>query len=624
MSEITPEMIQSVLQVMRSVTQSQAQLQAEAQATSAQLATQAATLALLDKVAQGQQLPATVLNPDIDGQVLLRIASEKVLVDTALTLKAGQQLNVVVVEKTADSVQLKLVDPNMASNVTKDIQAAFLKINLPIQTPLKTLLTQLFELVPKVINQDLQTSLMAVAGKQIDKLFEQLPNPSQIRNPDAFRQAVQDSGIFMESRLLRGEPVANDLKASLVRLLDNLKQQFDAPVRQNPTATSMSARSNVSLATAQGATPASPLISSPGGNIAATPQGQPASSTLASAAPSLGANLNPATTPTATSPNPSSGPGPVPATSATTTTASQVTPSTATDSAQKPASRAINTYSAVSGGPKAVDKAQQQPAIFSDPNANPAKPVTSKAGAVSEIAGVTEKTTLTATQAAQKALMLGKSSVSQLTRTLVPNLVENPAFRQALDMLPKSEFDLLLKQLLFQKAITAKHSEILLNPALRNSPLRLLLGAVESGLARIQTQQLASVPQDDVNRQVWQMEIPFRDQKDFQSLLMRIERDKNSNKPQASDSTWTVSLNFNIGELGHMHSKVRLTRNVVSIHFWADEKPTLEKISRHMPRLETALGKLGLEVNHMTVAQGRPPDPVEMHSISESLLDEQA
>jgi hypothetical protein len=290
----------------------------------------------------------------------------------------------------------------------------------------------------------------------------------------------------------------------------------------------------------------------------------------------------------------------------------------------KPGSRAINSYSAALANPKATDNVKQQPAILSDPVSNTTKTVNARTDAVSAVAGVTEKTSLTATQAAQKAFMLGKSSASQLTRTLVSNLVENPAFRQALDMLPKSEFDLLLKQLLFQKAITAKHSEILVNPALRNSPLRLLLGAVESGLARIHTQQLASVPQDDASRQVWQVEIPFRDQKDFQSLLMRIERDKDTNKPQASDSTWTVSLNFNIGELGHMHSKVRLTRNVVSIHFWADEKATLGKISRHMPKLELALQKLGLDVNHMTVAQGKPPDPVEMHSIQESLLDEKA
>ena len=616
MSEITPEMIQSVLQVMRSVTQGQAQLQAETQATSAQLATQAATLALLDKVAQGQQLPATVLNPNLDGQVLLRLAGEKVLVDTALTLRAGQQINVVVVEKTPESLQLKLVDPGITSNLAKDIQAQFLKISLPMQTPLKILLTQLFEVLPKAINQDLQNPLMAGAGKQIDKLFEQLPNASQIKNPEAFRQTIQDSGIFMESRLLRGDPVSSDLKASLIRLLDNLKQQMDAPARQNPTVTGNIIRSNAAVAAAQGQSALTAAPGSPATNV----QGQ----TTPAASPSAAPVSQPSSSLAGSSPSGSPPSGSSPAAPVAPPVLSGTPVSTGETA--KPASKAINSYSTVSVNTRTADTKSQQAAIFSDPASNAGKQagVKTATAAVSEIAGVTQKATLTATQAAQKAIMLGRSTVSQLTRTLVTNLVENPAFRQALDLLPKSEFDLLLKQLLFQKAITAKHSEMLVNPALRNSPLRLLLGAVESGLARIQTQQLASVPQDDASRQVWQMEIPFRDQKEFQSLLMRIERDKDSNKPQASESTWTVSLNFNIGELGHMHSKVRLTRNVVSVHFWADETPTLEKISRHMPRLELALQKLGLEVNHMTAAQGKPPDPVEMHRIQESLLDEQA
>ncbi|MEJ2214148.1 MAG: flagellar hook-length control protein FliK [Gammaproteobacteria bacterium] len=617
MSEITPEMIQSVLQVMRSVTQGQAQLQAESQATtSAQLATQAATLAVLDKVAQGQQLPATVLNPNLDGQVLLRLAGEKVLVDTALTLKAGQQINVVVVEKTPESLQLKLVDPGITSNLAKDIQAQFLKISLPMQTPLKTLLTQLFEVLPKAINQGLQSPLMAGAGQQIDKLFEQLPNASQIKNPEAFRQTIQDSGIFMESRLLRGEPVSSDLKASLIRLLDNLKQQMDAPARQNPTVAGNITRTNAAVAAAQGQSPLSTAPGSPATNI----QGQTTPAANPTATPVSQSNSSPSGSSPAGSPASASSPA--------TPVAPPVLSGTpvSTGEIAKPANKAINSYSTVSGNIKTADTKTQQAAIFSDPTSNAGKlaGVKTANAAVSEVASVTQKATLTATQAAQKAIMLGRSTISQLTRALVPNLVENPTFRQALDLLPKSEFDLLLKQLLFQKAITAKHSEMLVNPALRNSPLRLLLGAVESGLARIQTQQLASVPQDDSSRQVWQMEIPFRDQKEFQSLLMRIQRDKDSNKPQASESTWTVSLNFNIGELGHMHSKVRLTRNVVSIHFWADEKPTLEKISRHMPMLELALQKLGLEVNHMTAAQGKPPDPVEMHRIQESLLDEQA
>jgi hypothetical protein len=177
---------------------------------------------------------------------------------------------------------------------------------------------------------------------------------------------------------------------------------------------------------------------------------------------------------------------------------------------------------------------------------------------------------------------------------------------------------------LFKKAIRAQHSHAMLSASQRLSPMGKMLSAVESGLARIQTQQLASIPQDDSTRQVWQLELPFRDQKELQALLMRIEQDDAKSDKENSGSTWTVSLNFNIGDLGHIHSKIKLTAETISTYFWADENDTLQKISANLPRLNTALEKLGLTVNHMTASLGKPPDPVEITSLEDNLLDENA
>src|SRR5690606_34849323 len=58
----------------------------------------------------------------------------------------------------------------------------------------------------------------------IDKLFGLLPDGKQLSTPQGLAKAIEQSGIFLESRLLGGQPqqLAQDLKASLLRLIGQL------------------------------------------------------------------------------------------------------------------------------------------------------------------------------------------------------------------------------------------------------------------------------------------------------------------------------------------------------------------------------------------------------------------
>ncbi|NNJ92634.1 MAG: flagellar hook-length control protein FliK [Gammaproteobacteria bacterium] len=558
MSEVNNEMIQSVLQIIKSVSKSEIIQQAVSQQP---------VPSLFDKLPPGQQLQATVLNPDFEGKVLLRIANEKVLIDTLLQLKPGQHLNVEVSSRQPGMVQLKVIDmPTQAS-----VQAQFLKINLPIQEPLTALLKQLSSNLskpsqsqnPPVANPQAQLrQTNSRAGSKIpepvqtlaNRILSQIPTAAEFKNPGAFEKLLADSGIFMESRLLRGQATNQDTKAGLLRIAEQLRTSLT----QNQTPGS-AATTNRTANTMQAAQQFQ-------ANIPAAAAPRPAATMQVN----MQANPNPPTTPLKTSKEPQ-----------------------------------IRTDAALTAG---VDN----------------RPIVTPSNGISQLKGVTEKGSLTATQAAQKAMMLGKANPATLTRSITPNLLNNTAFLQALDLLPKTEFNLLLKQLLFKKSISAQYQQSPLNALLRSTPMGLLLKAVESSLARIHTQQLASVPQEDTTRQIWQMEIPIRDQKELSSLMMRIEQDDSEQKNDTQGSTWTVCLNFNISELGPVHSKVRLTQEVVSTHFWAEQQDTLKKISTHLPRLVKALEKLGLEVNHTTVSMGKPPDPVEISTLEQNLLDENA
>lgn len=564
-------MIQNVLQIIKSVSKSE---------IIQQTVSQQPVPSLFDKLQPGQQMQATVLNPDFDGKVLLRIANEKVLIDTSLQPKPGQHLNVEVTSRQPGMIQLKVLDlPSQAS-----VQAQFLKINLPIQEPLTELLKQ----ISANLNKPGQSQSSQVDNPQAQllqsnnptgmkmpelvqtlatRILAQIPTTAEFKNPQAFEKLLSDSGIFLESRLLRGQATGQDTKAGLLRIAEQLRttltqNQPGPPVATNrPVTTAQAAQqfqANAATASSASATTATTATIQPAPRSAATTQ--------------VNAQTNPATT----------------------------SPKTAKE-----------------------PQIRHEATVTSNTDSRPATNTVSGSG-ISQLKGVTEKGSLTATQAAQKAMMLGKANPAILTRSITPNLLTNTAFLQALDLLPKTEFNLLLKQLLFKKSISAQHQQSPLNALLRSTPMGLLLKAVESSLARIHTQQLASVPQEDSTRQVWQLEIPIRDQKELSSLMMRIEQDDSQRKGDSQGSTWTVCLNFNIGELGHIHSKVRLTRDVVSTHFWAEQQNTLKKISTHLPRLVKALEKLGLEVNHTTVSLGKPPDPVEISTMEKNLLDENA
>ena len=576
-------MIQSVLQIIKSVSKSEMIQQAVSQQPAP---------SLFDKLQTGQQVQATVLNPDFEGKALLRIANEKVLIDTLLQLKPGQHLNVEVSSKQPGVIQLKVIDmPSQAS-----IQAQFLKITLPIQEPL----TELLKLLTTSLSKSSQPQQPQVNNPQAQirqsnspigmktpelvqalttRILEQIPTTAEFKNPRVFEKLLSDSGIFMESRLLRGQATHQDTKAGLLRIAEQLRSSLTQ--NQQPSSTT-------------GSLTRSPAVTGRTTNASQAVQQFQAN------APAPATKARPDTPAAASRP------------AAASQARVQVNPASIPSSAPASASAKTSTEPQIRNEAPLTTGAANRPTVSTN------------ATGISQLKGVTEKGQLTATQAAQKAMMLGKANPATLTRSITPNLLNNAAFLQALDLLPKTEFNLLLKQLLFKKSISAQHQQSPLNALLRSTPMGLLLKAVESSLARIHTQQLASVPQEDTTRQVWQLEIPIRDQKELSSLMMRIEQDDSERKDNSQGSTWTVCLNFNIGDLGHIHSKVKLTREVVSTHFWAEQNDTLNKISKHLPRLVKALEKLGLEVNHTTVSLGKPPDPVEISTLEKNLLDENA
>jgi hypothetical protein len=66
-----------------------------------------------------------------------------------------------------------------------------------------------------------------------------------------------------------------------------------------------------------------------------------------------------------------------------------------------------------------------------------------------------------------------------------------------------------------------------------------LLRLVEGSLSRIQLQQAASLPQDDPQRQAWQLDLPIHLNDEVQDAMLRIERE-GSSEADPDQATWAV------------------------------------------------------------------------------------
>ena len=166
----------------------------------------------------GQLLHATVTEGGA-GRVLLAIGHRQVSAETSLPLEKGQQLTLQV-QTTGQQPVLRILSP--AADTTLSTAVRFL---LPRQGPMTPLLSSLNQLTTAP-----QAALPGLIQQLIRSLVRQMPTVESAATPRGLKQALQDSGVFLERHLLQlPAPGVNqaalgaDLKANLLRLLQLLR-----------------------------------------------------------------------------------------------------------------------------------------------------------------------------------------------------------------------------------------------------------------------------------------------------------------------------------------------------------------------------------------------------------------
>jgi hypothetical protein len=129
----------------------------------------------------------------------------------------------------------------------------------------------------------------------------------------------------------------------------------------------------------------------------------------------------------------------------------------------------------------------------------------------------------------------------------------------------------------------------------------------EGALARLQLNQLTSLPTTEHPAPLWTLELPLRHNGRADLLHMRIEQDQTAKRSNTQNASWTVSLGLDLDGLGPLHARITLAGERVSTTLWAERGETVALLDKHIDELYHGLARAGLKTDTIRCQQGEPP-----------------
>ena len=552
----------------------------------------------------GQLLQATVQAKPENGLVSLLINNRIYNAQIQASVDIGQKLILEVV-KLGTLPELRAVPGDPLQTILNDA----LRNSLPKQKPHADLLANIASLLTQVRNTP---ALPAAVVQVLKTLMQSFPDAQQMATQDGVRQAIRNSGIFLESALTP-KPTTSpalaleaDFKANLMRLQRALVQAGASQVLAEPQ-------------TAARAPLTTPRPGADGVNIPAATQTSPSADIVRPAVresasalpvnPELTRSANPVATPTTnTSINPTINPtinpggaGPAQAVNPNTTA---VTPPNVLPN-QVPVPSAATPANPQSPAPAGAG--------------NPATPAAEGARSnVAQASPVERATTPTNVGTAVHQATTAMNTTAQMTA--------NPVFmtqEKAENIWLPGAF---IPFRLHQPHAQPRSSSSLFQQDSISKILAMLLKDTDSSIARVQMNQLLSKTVDQDTKQVWLFEIPVR--KDLETDIFHFRIEKDNGQPASENendaSKWSIQLAFDLPGLGPVQSRISMARENVSVLFWAEVSDTVNFFQQHLQELQNNLTQAGLSVNKIHCMQGKAPEPDQDPDREQrKLLDEQ-
>jgi hypothetical protein len=159
----------------------------------------------------GQRLDATVVSINDQNKVSLQIGTAILEARTSLATAVGQKLQLEVV-RNDNQIILRIISPALET----DPLAAALRAALPRQLPLQTVLASFTGALAS--SSELPHDVAAL----LKQILLEIPSQQTIARMDTLKQALLDSGPFLEHKLSfapKPPSLNQDLKGNLLRLL---------------------------------------------------------------------------------------------------------------------------------------------------------------------------------------------------------------------------------------------------------------------------------------------------------------------------------------------------------------------------------------------------------------------
>ena len=163
----------------------------------------------------GQVLHAVVVGQATAGTALMRVGALELVARTELALTRDQSLLLEVV-KGGDQPELRV----LRSVPDEQLLARALRTSLPRPAPPADQLGRIVDAARQLLGD----KTTAAVGREVAAALLGRPVPTGTE-PAALRQALAQSGLFLEARLARGQFDAADLKATLLRVLARVQSQ---------------------------------------------------------------------------------------------------------------------------------------------------------------------------------------------------------------------------------------------------------------------------------------------------------------------------------------------------------------------------------------------------------------
>lgn len=183
----------------------------------------------------GQVLNAVAAGRDPSGRLQMQIGGQRLSATTAreLDVEPGARLLLEVVKAGAQPVLRLLAEPNADKAVDAALRQLF-----PRQQPLTDLAANLAHLRanPKQLEQ-----FPAPIRQALTRLIDGFPQAARLARPGGLRDALANSGLFLESRLQQpgngAQIMQSDTKGLLARLVQTLSQSVENSTDHNQTPT---------------------------------------------------------------------------------------------------------------------------------------------------------------------------------------------------------------------------------------------------------------------------------------------------------------------------------------------------------------------------------------------------